>query len=136
MFALPLDNSIPCVYKNNIGLHAEDVLSYTLTGQRHKADNISHTVSADVLDIQVKSARATIYNGVDIDFYLKESAASRYAYVTADFSTAYIMNPAEFKLFVLAFGTIERNSQKNGGAEKLRLKHESKALRAWLQARA
>jgi hypothetical protein len=45
------------------------------------------------------------------------------------------MNRTEYIEFVEVFGTITRESEKNGGAEKIRLKSESLALLAYLAER-
>lgn len=127
----------PCErhYKNH-GQHAEMVFKYTMTGKIVKADNTSFTASGDYADIQIKSARATICKGVNLDKHLQADAAQRYAYVINDFSIAYIMNKAEYKQFVEEFGTITRESSKNGGAEKIRLKQENAKMAEWLADRA
>lgn len=119
-------------YKNN-GQHAEQVFRYTVTGEIAKADNKPAWMCGDCLDIQIKSARATVCKGTDLDQYLATDAARRYAYVASDFSTAYIMSKAEWKSFAGKFGTITRESGKNGGAEKIRLGHETKEMRDWLE---
>lgn len=127
----------PCerIYKNN-GQQAEMIFKYTMTGKIVKADNTPFTVSGDYADIQIKSARATICKGVNLDKHLQTDAANRYAYVINDFSIAYIMNKAEYKQFVEEFGTITRESSKNGGAEKIRLKQENAKMAEWLAVRA
>ena len=116
-------------YKNN-GQHAEQVLRYTLTGELVKADNRE---GADLWDIQIKSSRATVCKGTDTDNYIDNDTANRYAYVTADFTTAYIMNKNEYKNFVKLFGTVTTESKKNGGATKTRLKEENSKMVAWLE---
>lgn len=121
-------------YKNN-GQHAEQVMRFTLTGEICKADNLRHDLGGDVLDIQVKSAKASVCKGYDLDAYLAVDGASRYAYVTKDFETAYIMNRNEYKSFVENFGTKTRESQKNGGGEKIRLLDESERMINWLKER-
>lgn len=122
-------------YKNN-GQHAEMIFKYAMTGKIAKADNTPYTVSGDYGDIQIKSARATICKGTDIDKYLQADTAKRYAYVMNDFSVAYIMNKVEYKQFVSEFGTVTRESSKNGGAEKIRLKQENQKMVEWLAGRA
>jgi hypothetical protein len=124
--------SLARTYANN-GQHAEQVVRYTLTGEIVKADNIPATQGGDLGDIQIKSARATVCKGNDLDAYLQEDKANRYAYVTDDFKTAYIMSKDAWRDFVKAFGTLTRESHKNGGKEKIRLKHESKEMREWLE---
>lgn len=128
---------IPCArrYKNN-GQHAEMVFKYTMTGKIVKADNTPYTVSGDYDDIQIKSARATVCKGADLDKHLQADTAKRYAYVMDDFSVAYIMSKAEYKQFVEEFGTITRESPKNGSSEKIRLRYETDTMKKWLAARA
>ena len=126
--------TIKRVYKNN-GQHAEQVFRYTMSGCICKADNTPATVSGDYEDIQIKSARATICKGKDIASHLTTDKAERYAYITADFKTAYIMSKIEYLTFATLFATLTKESQKNGGAEELRFKSESKAMLEWLQAR-
>lgn len=123
------------LYKNN-GQHAEMVFKYTMTGKIVKADNTPYMVSGDYGDIQIKSARATICKGVDLDKHFQADAAKRYAYVIDDFSTAYIMNKAEYKQFVEEFGTVTRESSRNGSNEKIRLRYETDTMKKWLADRA
>ena len=126
--------TIKRVYKNN-GQHAEQVFRYTMNGCICKADNTPATMSGDCEDIQIKSARATICKGKDIASHLATDKAERYAYITADFKTAYIMSKIEYLTFATVFATLTKESPKNGGAEKLRFKSESRAMLEWLQAR-
>ena len=135
MTTLTLNTNFPRTYANN-GQHAEQVVRFTLTGEICKADNLEHTLGGDVLDIQIKSARATICKGTDVDAYLALDGANRFAYVTKDFGTAYIMSRAEWAEFCKTFGQVAHESTKNGGAVKLRLPDEPKAVREWLAARA
>lgn len=88
MNAIQLDNSIPRTYSNN-GQHAEQIARYTLTGKIEKADNKPFTVGGDVDDIQIKSARATICKGTDLDAHIAKDGAKRYGYVVSDFSLIY-----------------------------------------------
>ena len=134
MTTITLNNNIERTYKNN-GQHAEQVIRFTLTGEICKADNLRHDLGGDVLDIQVKSAKASVCRGRDLDAYLAVDGAHRYAYVTKDFATAYIMNRDEYKEFVHEFGYITRESTKNGGREKIQLLDESKRMREWFAER-
>lgn len=127
--------TIARVYANN-GQHAEQVARFTLTGEICKADNKPFTASGDCGDIQIKSARATICHGTDLNAHFELDGANRYGYVTADFSVMYIMSRSEYAEFVAIFGTVTRDSQKNGGAEKIRLKPENEKMRQWLTAKA
>ena len=121
-------------YKNN-GQHMEQWTRYTLTGEITKADNLDHTKGGDCMGYQIKSARATVCKGTDIRAYLATDGATAYIYATAN-GIAYTMDKAEYIEFVEIFGTITRESSKNGGAEKIRLKSESSALLAYLEERA
>ena len=118
-------------YKNN-GQEAERIFRYTMTGEIAKADNLAHNLGADCLNYQVKSARATVCRGRDLAAYLATDKATEFAYVLADFSKAYIMSKAEYTEFVNLFGTVTRESAKNGGYEKTRLGHETEKMREWL----
>ena len=118
-------------YKNN-GQEAERIFRYTMTGEIAKADNLAHNLGTDCLSYQVKSARATVCRGRDLLAYLAEDKATEFAYVLADFSKAYIMSKEEYTEFVSLFGTVTRESTKNGGHEKIRLGHETDKMREWL----
>lgn len=122
-------------YKNN-GQHAEQVARFTLTGRVERADNKPFTLGGDCGDIQIKSARATVCHGTDIRAHIAIDGADRYGYVNADFTTMYLMNADEWFAFASLFGTVTRESDKNGGAEKIRLKAESREMTEWLTARA
>lgn len=126
--------TIERTYKNG-GQHAEQIFRYTMSGVICKADNKPSTECGDYEDIQIKSARATICKGNDIAKHLATDKAERYAYVTNDFKVAYIMSKAEYLAFATMFATLTRESAKNGGAEKMRFKSESKAMLEWLRAR-
>ena len=130
MKTVKLNTNINRRYANN-GQHAEQVARFTLTGEIVKADNKPFTAGADVLDIQIKSARATVCDGLDIRTHVALDVAKCYGYVTADFTKMYIMSPDEWVEFVEKFGTATTDSPKNGGRIKLRLSHESKAMRHW-----
>lgn len=118
-------------YKNN-GQEAERIFRYTMTGEIAKADNLAHNLGTDCLHYQVKSARATVCRGKDLATYLAEDKATEFAYVLADFSKAVIMSREEYTEFVSLFGTVTRESAKNGGYEKIRLGHETEKMREWL----
>jgi hypothetical protein len=127
-------NTLPRTYAN-AGQHAEQVVRYTLTGEICKADNKPATLCGDCLDIQIKSARATVCQGLDIAAHIASDAAKRYGYVVADFSAMYIMSRAEWLEFATEFGTPTTESVKNGGRVKIRLKSEGRAMMAWLVER-
>ena len=133
MRTFQLTTNFPRTYKNN-GQHMEQWVRYTLTGEVCKADNVAHNAGADVLHYQVKSARATVCKGTDLMAYLATDYATEFIYATAD-GIAYVMTRTEYVAFATEFGTVTRESESNGGAEKIRLKSESKALLCWLAER-
>ena len=125
-----------CPSNYNIGQRAEFVMRYTATGKTERADNRKATESADLFDIQIKTAKATVCKGTDIAKYIDESKAERYAYARIDCSTAYIMTKAEFVEFLAKFGTKDKASAKNGGGEVIRVKNESLKMLEWLESHA
>ena len=131
MEKITLSREFSRTYRNN-GQHLEQWTRYTLTGEIAKADNLAHDKGADCLGYQIKSARATVCKGRDLLAYLATDKATAYIYATLS-GIAYIMSKAEYVAFVGAFGTVTRESTKNGGGEKIRLKHESVALLEWLE---
>ena len=126
--------NIESEYKNN-GQRLEQIARFNLTGEIAKADNKKCTECGDCNGFQIKSARATICKGTDLAAHIENDAAIGYIYITAEL-VAYTMNKAEYLEFATQFATLTRESAKNGGAEKLRFKSESKALLEWLKARA
>lgn len=116
-------------YKNN-GQEAERIFRYTLTGIDMKADNRE---GADIGNIQIKSARATVCKGTDIKTFIKNDVAEIYAYVTENFENAYLMNKTEWTEFCEMFGTVTTESAKNGGQKKVRLKTENATMKAYLE---
>ena len=119
----------------NHGQNAEQSIRFKLTGTIERADNLAHNLGADCLTYQIKSARASVCKGRDIRAYLAEDKASEYIYGTND-GTAYVMSKEEYIAFVEEFGTVTKESNKNGGAEKIRLKHETTAMLTYLAERA
>ena len=119
----------------------EDDFRFAMTGScAHKHDSVEFSKGADVLDYSIKTSHASrpsTLRGETIadklaDMY-KRDYANKYVYISDD-NVAYIMNKCEFTAFVLAFGRLERDSQKNGGGMKVRLLRESTRMLAWLNA--
>ena len=117
-------------YKNN-GQHLEQWFRYSLTGKIEKADNLAHDKGCDLFNYSIKSARATVCKGTDLLSYLATDKATEFVYITAN-GIAYIMSKTEYIAFVNTFGTVTRESAKNGGHEKIRLGHETEKLLEWL----
>ena len=124
--------TIPRQYKNS-GQHAEQVARFTFTGEIRKADNKPFTAGGDIGGLQVKSARATICKGFDLDKHLEMDGATCYGYVTDTFEFIYIMTPTEYREFALTFGTRTTDSKANGGGGKLRFRYETDIMRKWLE---
>ena len=117
-------------YTNN-GQHLEQVFRYNLTGKIEKADNLAHDKGCDLLHYSIKSARATVCKGTDLETYLNTDKATEFVYITKNL-TAYIMNRTEYTAFVETFGTVTCESAKNGGHKKIRLGHETAKMLEWL----
>ena len=147
---MTIRNLTPTPYTTkNKGDYAEWSVLYTYGIERQAHDSASYDVGSDMCVgntyASIKSDRFTLMSGglcegrdtFDGIWELYESKvhSNTFIYVTADL-TAYIMNIEEFKRFVYAFCYAEKESQKNGGALKIRCKHESKKMIAWLQAQA
>ena len=120
---------IPRTYTNN-GQHLEQVFRYNLTGEIAKADNLAHDKGTDLLHYSIKSARATVCKGTNLDAYLDTDKATEFVYITKAL-TAYIMNRIEYTAFVRMFGTVTCESAKNGGHKKIRLGHETAKMLEW-----
>jgi hypothetical protein len=119
------------MYANN-GQHLEQIYRFNKSGKICKADN---NKGCDYEDIQIKSARATICKGADLKSHIENDLAKRYVYITKSL-VAYEMSKSEYLEFTMMFATLTRESSKNGGGEKMRLKSESKAMIEWLRAKA
>lgn len=134
---------IPRLY-HNVGQHLEQTLTYNLTGKIRKHDCVPFDKGADIPEygISVKSARATLVSGMlmnastregQITEYFQRVRANGFAYVTKD-ETAYIMDASEFYKFLMRFTSFEKDSTKNGGRYKVRIKSETREMLAWLGA--
>lgn len=132
-------------YRNN-GQKLEQSVRYALTGAIVKADNIPATIASDCNGYQIKSARATIASNCGtkepantankraqiIAGWLVHDVARAYIYATAD-GTAYVMDVDEYLTFTANFSTVTRDSSKNGGRYKIRLRYETVTMREWLE---
>lgn len=123
--------AVPMNYNN--GQRAELYVRYTLTGVIGKADNKDHTKGGDVEGLQVKGSHSTVCKGYDLEGYLDNDGATEWGYVTKDLKVLYIMDRAEWTEFCKTFAKIDRESTKNGGANKLRLPQENNKMREWLK---
>ena len=136
--------TIERTYTNN-GQHAEQTLAYALTGEIRAHDNVPFDKGSDIPEyhMSVKSSKASLMSGNRCESQTKEgiiaeliakSASTCFAYVVADFSVAYVMNGNEFAEFCTEFGSLTRESTKNGGKAKVQLRAESAKTLAWFKA--
>lgn len=134
----------------NAGIAREWALCahYMVTRTAHDSlayDKGSDLDTADGKHISIKASAFTLMAGnlcegiEDFDgiwnLYESRVHSNTFAYVSVEFKV-YEMSLAEFKMFVYAFGRIERESEKNGGAMKIRLRKESGKMLKWLDERA
>ena len=108
-------------------------------------DKASDLDTADGKHISIKASAFTLMAGnlcegiEDFDgiwnLYASRVHSDTFAYVTEDYRV-YEMSLAEFKQFVYEFGRTERESAKNGGAVKIRLRKESGKMLKWLADKA
>ena len=117
------------------GQAVEQEYRFFKTGEIVKADNLPADRGCDLGNCSIKSARATICKGTDLQAHLATDKATEFVYLTQT-KLAYTMTKAEYIEFVAIFGTVDKDSAKNGGKTKLRLKSESKALLDYLAERA
>lgn len=128
-------------YKN-FGQHAEQVLTYTLTGEIRKADKVPFYMGSDIpeYEMSVKSSKFSLMSGnacicQDFDGMVEEffsrAKSKQFAYITQDM-VAYVMNVEQFRQFVYEFCGLEKESSKNGGRYKVKMRAESKKTLAWL----
>lgn len=127
----------PCQtsYKNK-GQAKQQAVIFHFTGKLEKADNRKHQTETDFFNLEIKSEKASLGIEKTIDEYIGKCKAEFFLYVCNDCKTTFLMTRKEFKSFFRQFGTKDRDSKKNGGKEKLRLKKESKKMRAWLKDHA
>jgi len=135
------------VSNKNIGIAAQFALAALMGVPQSKHDSVPYDKGSDVsvngMEISVKASGFTLMSGSLCegrdtfdgiwDLYAENVHSNTFAYVTADF-TVYMMNLSEFERFVYAFCRIERESEKNGGAMKIRCRKESAKMLAWLAA--
>ena len=133
----------------NAGIAREWALCRYYKVERTAHDALPYDKGSDLdaagKHISIKASAFTLMSGSlcegreDFDgiweLYAERVHSDTFAYVTADF-TVYEMNLDEFKCFVYTFAHTERESEKNGGALKIRLRKESGKMLKWLADRA
>lgn len=129
----------------NAGIAREWALCRHYMVERTAHDSLAYDKGSDLdaagKHISIKASAFTLMSGAlcggleDFDsiwnLYESRVHSDTFAYVTADF-TVYEMNIAEFKRFVYMFAHTERESEKNGGQMKIRLRKESAKMLKWL----
>ena len=129
----------------NFGNHAEQALAYTLTGEIRKHDKVPYDKDSDIPEyhMSVKSEKFSLMSGnlcESEDFeeiisqYMARTASKCVAYVSQAM-VAYVMNMVEFNEFLHRFCGLERESSKNGGRIKVKMRSESKQVLRWLEER-
>lgn len=131
---------------SNPGQAKQQDLAFALTGEIRKPDAVRFDMDSDIpeFSISVKSARftlasasalsATTFEG-QLNEFSERVHSEKFAYVTKN-NMVYIMDKVEFLDFCHEFCGWEQESEKNGGAYKVRCRKESKRMIKWLQARA
>lgn len=138
----------PAGVKNN-GDRREWAVCAHMGVERCKHDSGAYDKDSDVnvgdMHISVKASGFTLMSGnlceglEDFDsiwkLFKSRTHSNVFAYVDEQF-TMTLMNIDEFEKFVYAFCKTERESEKNGGAMKIRCRKESQKMRDWLAANA
>ena len=137
-----------CTGKNTGIVLEHDLCAYKgITRTTH--DSTDYRTSSDICvgdqHISVKSSGATLMSGNMCEgettfdgiwnVYARNTHSNTWAYITLD-RHVYEMNMTEFEKFLRAFARTERESEKNGGQMKIRLRKESKKMLAWLASYA
>jgi hypothetical protein len=134
--------------KKNHGEACEENFDYMLNGTVSGKDSKAFDIASDVthMDVgySVKSdhftlVSANLVGGSNmaemLDEYFARVHSTRWAYIGRN-DVAYVMDKTEFRNFIETFGTMERESTKNGGGMKVRCRAESKKMLNWLNAMA
>ena len=127
------------------GINKERCLSYHLTGNPGKHDNLRWFEGSDIpeFSLSVKSVKFSLCMGGHLkgdtmsemlDDFFARVASTRFAYVTANYEV-YEMDKREFREFLDEFGSLSRESTSRGGATKIKGKHEGRAMLEWFTSR-
>ena len=133
--------------ESNGGICREHALCDYMGVDKVHHDNIDYRTASDIsaygMNISVKASAFTLMSGTlcegktdfeDIwNLFANTTHSDTFAYITIDFQV-YMMNLSEFGQFVHMFCRTERDSEKNGGAMKIRCRKESKKMVQWLNA--
>lgn len=121
--------------KNGIVRTSHDRLPY----------HMGSDLETDTMHCSIKSARFSLMSGslcnglTDFEsiweLFASKVKSDVFAYVTQN-SEVYLMDKTEFCEFVHNFCGLEKESKKNGGATKIKMRSESKAVLEWLDRKA
>ena len=117
--------------------------------ERNAHDSSAYDKNSDVnagdVRISVKTSAFTLMAGSLCEgrdtfdgiwnLYAEKVHSNQFAYVSLT-GVCFMMNLDEFKQFVYSFCRLERESEKNGGALKIRCRKESGKMLKWLEERA
>lgn len=115
---------------------------------RTKHDSKPYTTDSDIeiegMNISVKAGGASLMSGKLCEGcktfegiwrrFRRNVHSDTFAYVTSDF-TVYMMSIDEFSKFIHAFAYLDRESTKNGGGIKIKIKNESGKMLRWLDSK-
>lgn len=118
-------NCPECPSNYNKGERVEWRIGYELTGTPSARNNRPGSTGGDVAGWQVKSPKASVADHDTCQGYLFGFAQENFFYE---------MSHEEFARFLLEFSYIDRDSKT--GKSKIRIKNDTKKMRAWLQAMA
>lgn len=133
----------------NAGIAREWADCASLGIERSAHDSTDYRSASDIMlnerHISVKASGFTLMSGTMCEgeesfegiwnVYKRNTHSNEWHYVTESY-VVYAMNLGEFESFIRAFGRTERESEKNGGQMKIRLRKESKKMLEWLARRA
>lgn len=118
-------NCPACPMGYNKGETVEWKIGYELTGTPSARNNKAGYTGGDINGWQVKSPKASLTEADKCDGYI-------FGFADAEFF--YEMSKEEFESFILEFSYLDRDSK--SGKAKLRIKNDTKKMRAWLEAKA
>ena len=136
----------PLLYPHNKGIQDEFAYKWVKGFAQVVALNATYDKASDVeqIALSLKSNHFTLASGnlmqgntleEMVDYYIATTASARTAYITKQHDVFY-MNHKEFKQFLMLFARLERDSERNGGKMKVRMRRETKAMLAWLNSQA
>ena len=134
---------------HNFGIAVEHGICAHYGVERVKHDNGAYNKGSDLcvgnMAMSIKASRFSLMSAnlcggcEDFDgiwnIYEANTHSNCFVYGAKN-GIAYVMNIAEFKMFVYEFCTLARESKHNGGGIKIRCRAESKKMLNWLNMRA